>query len=113
MRRALALIIAVVGLVPFSVQAHQLSVFASVDCDGVLVEAKFSSGKRPVKGELRVLDGARVLLQSLPLESNGTARVALDSVDHAGGLIMEVHTGGGHDDYWIVTPEDIESGCER
>ena len=95
---------------PASAIAHQLNVFASVDCEAVLVEAKLSNGKAPVEGEVRVLNGENALLSTLALTNDGTARVALDSVDHSGGLVIEVDTGS-HDNYWIVTPEDIARNC--
>lgn len=100
----------VAGLVPTTALAHQLNVFASVDCEAVLVEAKFTSGKVPVTGEVRVRNGENVLLQTMTLESDGTKLIPLDSVDHSTGLVIEVDTGG-HDDYWIITPEDIARSC--
>jgi len=35
----------------------------------------------------------------------------LDSVDHSTGLVIEVDTGS-HDNYWIVTPDDIARNCQ-
>ncbi|MEL6451296.1 MAG: hypothetical protein AAFQ19_08535 [Pseudomonadota bacterium] len=95
---------------PLAAGAHQLNVFASVDCQSVLVEAKFSNGKAPVAGQVRVLDGDNTLLSTLDLAPDGTRRVPLDSMDHSGGLVIEVDTGS-HEDYWIVTPEDIARKC--
>ena len=109
MIRALAL--ACLALtVPTGAVAHQLVVFASVDCQAVTVEAKFSNGRVTQQGDVRVLDGENNLMTTLQLESDGTARVPLDSVDHSGGLLIEVDTGS-HDNYWIVTPEDIARKC--
>ena len=90
--------------------AHQLVVFASVDCQAVTVEAKFSNGRVTQQGDVRVLDGENNLLRTLQLQSDGTALVPLDSVDHSSGLLIEVDTGS-HDNYWIVTPEDIARKC--
>ncbi|MEM9999859.1 MAG: hypothetical protein AAF940_03165 [Pseudomonadota bacterium] len=90
--------------------AHQLTVFASVECEAVTVEAKFSNGRIAKQGDVRVLDGNNNLLQTLALGSDGTARVALNGVDHSGGLVIEVDTGS-HENYWIVTPEDIGRKC--
>lgn len=87
--------------------AHQLNVFAFVEEGDVVVEAKFSNGKRPVSGEVRVRGGDGTLLLTLPLGENGEARFALSSVEHEEGLAIDVSTGAGHDDYWILTPEDI------
>ena len=101
---------AITSVVPLGVAAHQLVVFASVDCEAVTVEAKFSNGRITQKGDVRVLDGDNNVLTTLQLESDGTAIVPLDSVDHSGGLVVEVDTGS-HDNYWIVTPEDIARNC--
>ena len=109
MIRALALAgLAIVA--PLGAAAHQLVVFASVDCEAVTVEAKFSNGRVTQQGDVRVLDGENNLLTTLQLESDGTALLPLDSVDHSGGLLIEVDTGS-HDNYWIVTPEDIARKC--
>ncbi|MEM6275643.1 MAG: hypothetical protein AAF714_01745 [Pseudomonadota bacterium] len=96
---------------PMGAAAHQLVVFASVeDCTDVVVEAKFSNGNAAQKGEVRVLGEDRDVLSTLMLDTDGTARVGLDSVDHSAGLIIEVDTGG-HDNYWILTPDDIAGKC--
>lgn len=105
------LILAALAVVlPGVAGAHQLNVFASVDCAAVTVEAKFSNGRAPVAGAVRVLDGNNTLLRTLALEADGTSRVPLDSVDHSGGLVIEVDTDS-HDGYWIVTPDDIARNC--
>lgn len=109
MIRALALF-ALAAVAPIGASAHQLVVFASVDCQAVTVEAKFSNGKVSQQGDVRVLDGNNNLLTTLQLESDGTAKIQLDSIDYSGGLLIEVDTGS-HDNYWIVTPEDIARKC--
>ncbi|NNJ67883.1 MAG: hypothetical protein HKP54_07565 [Boseongicola sp.] len=96
---------------PFGAAAHQLTVFASVDCEAVLVEAKFSNGKAVQLAEVRVLDGENALLSTLAIGEDGTLSIPLDSVDHSGGLVIEVDTGS-HDNYWIVTPDDIARNCQ-
>ncbi|MFK7746076.1 MAG: hypothetical protein AB8B47_13555 [Roseobacter sp.] len=96
---------------PLAAAAHQLTVFASVDCKTVLVEAKFSNGNAVQKAEVRVLDGQNALLSTLPIGTDGTVAVPLDSLNHAQGLVIEVDTGS-HDNYWIVTPEDIAKSCQ-
>lgn len=106
---ALACICAVAA--PIGAAAHQLIVFASVDCEAVLVEAKFSNGNAVQIADVRVLDGENALLLTLPISEDGTLSVPLDTVDHAGGLVIEVDTGS-HDNYWIVTPDDIAGGCQ-
>ncbi|MEL6550259.1 MAG: hypothetical protein AAFQ54_08420 [Pseudomonadota bacterium] len=107
--RALAPL-ALAAAAPSGAAAHQLVVFASVDCEVVTVEAKFSNGRVAQAGDVRVLDGDNELQTTLELQSDGTASVPLADVDHAGGLLIEVDTGG-HDNYWIVTPEDIARKC--
>ena len=101
----------VLAAVPLWAAAHQMIVFASVDCEAVTVEAKFSNGNAVQQADVRVLDGANVLLTTVPIETDGTATVLLDSVDHSTGLVIEVDTGT-HDNYWIVTPEDIAKNCQ-
>ncbi len=109
MIRAIALA-ALVSAVPLGAAAHQLVVFASADCEAVTVEAKFSNGRVVQQGEVRVLNGDNTLLTTLTLSEDGTAVIPLDSVDYSGGLVVEVDTGG-HDNYWILTPEDIARAC--
>ena len=93
------------------VGAHQLVVFASVDCEVVTVEVKFSSGRVAQKGDVRVLDGQNTLLTTLQLDQDGRVHVPLESVDHSQGLLIEVDTNG-HENYWIVTPQDIARSCQ-
>lgn len=94
-----------------SARAHQLNVFASTDCDVVLIEAKFSTGRVPVMGEVRVLDGENTLLLTRDLGEDGKLTVPLAEVDATTGLLIEVEAGD-HDDYWILTPEDIARKCQ-
>lgn len=101
----------VMAAVPFGAAAHQMIVFASVDCQTVMVEAKFSNGNAVQQAEVRVLDGESALQTTLPIQTDGTVSVPLDSVDHTGGLVIEVDTGS-HENYWIVTPEDIAKNCQ-
>ncbi|MFK7870638.1 MAG: hypothetical protein AB8B58_15530 [Roseobacter sp.] len=101
----------VLAAAPVAAVAHQMTVFASVDCDAVMVEAKFSNGNAVQQAEVRVLDGQNALLMTVPINSDGTVDVPLDSVDHSQGLVIEVDTGS-HDNYWIVTPEDISKNCQ-
>jgi len=101
----------VFAVAPIVATAHQLSVFASVDCEAVLIEAKFSNGNAVQQGEVRILDGQSTLLITQPIGEDGTLLVPLDSVDHSEGLLIEVDTGS-HDNYWIVTPQDITRSCQ-
>jgi nickel transport protein len=108
MRRFLS-VIAVVAFAT-TAQAHQLNVFAFVQDGTVVVETKFSSGKIPVSGEVRVLNAKSELVLTLPLGADGTVRFPLDPGAADGGMTIEVMTGEGHDDYWILTPQDIANG---
>ena len=92
--------------------AHQLNVFAFVEEGSVVVETKFSNGNTPVSGEVSVLDADNTLLMTLPLQDDGTVRFALDQDHAATGLLIEVETSEGHDNYWILTPDDIARGTE-
>jgi nickel transport protein len=102
---------ALVAAAPLGAAAHQMIVFASVDCETVTVEAKFSNGNAVQLADVRVLDGENVLLMTLPIGDDGTASIALSEVDHSGGLVVEVDTGS-HENYWIVTPDDIARSCQ-
>lgn len=95
---------------PIEATAHQLVVFASVGCEAVTAETKFSNGRVTQLGNVRVLDSENNLLTTLQLQSDGTALVPLETVDHSSGLLIEVDTGS-HDSYWIVTPEDVARKC--
>lgn len=107
LRRALA-IAALAGLLATPALAHRLMVFAAVAEGTVTVETKFSNGNRPKAGTVTVFDGADREIRRLPLGPDGTARFPAEGA--AGGLRIEVRTGEGHDDYWILTPEDIAAG---
>ena len=85
--------------------AHQVNVFAYVDRDAVVVEARFSNGRMAREGVVRVFDGADVLVHETALGEDGTARVPL--AQHEAGLRIEVSTGENHSNYWILTPQDI------
>lgn len=95
---------------PLGAAAHQMIVFASVDCEAVMVEAKFSNGNAVQQAEVRVLDGENQLQTTLEIGEDGTVKVPLATVDHSSGLVIEVDTGS-HDNYWIVTPDDISRKC--
>lgn len=96
---------------PMAAAAHNLIVFASVDCEVVTVEAKFSNGNAVQQADVRVLDGQNTLLTTQRIGEDGTLALPLDSLDHSEGLLIEVDTGS-HDNYWIVTPDDIARNCQ-
>jgi len=104
----LALMLSLPAQVAF---AHQLTVFAYVEDTEVVVEAKFSSGRVPAEGEVRVFDAAETLLFTLPIGEAGETRFALPDGASVGGLMIEVEASEGHDNYWILTPDDIARGA--
>ena len=106
----IAALVGIVAVAPIGAAAHGLIVFASVDCNAVTVEAKFTNGNVVQQGEVRVLDGQNDLLITSQIETDGTLTVPLADVDHAEGFVIEVDTGS-HDNYWIVTPDDIAKNC--
>lgn len=85
--------------------AHRLNVFAWVEGEEVVVEAKFSSGARPKVAEVRVFDAEDRLIRTMGIDANGAARFPLEGATR--GLRIEVDAGEGHEDYWILTPGDI------
>lgn len=76
-----------------------------------MIEAKFSNGNAVQQADVRILDGQNTLLTTLPIHVDGTLTVPLDSLDHSGGIVIEVDTGS-HENYWIVTPDDIARNCQ-
>ena len=110
-RGTLALIVALALAGP--AMAHRVNVFASVQ-DGkageeVVVEAKFSTGRIPALGEVRVEDAGGAVLATYPLE-DGAARFPLDRESAAGGLSITVRTDDDHEGYWLLTPADLDPG---
>lgn len=111
MRCRHAILMAACATAPSGAAAHQLLVFASVDCEAVTVEAKFSNGNAVQVGDVMVNNGQDELIETLPLAEDGTVQIPLDTVDHSTGLVIRVDLGS-HDNYWIVTPEDIARSCQ-
>ena len=89
----------------FHVIAHQLSVFAWVEGDSVLVEARLPKGKHPKLGDVRVYDGKDKLLLETKLQPDGTTSFPLENWET--GLRIVVDIGHGHQSYWILTPFEI------
>ena len=103
---AAALVVAAAG----PAAAHQYNVFASVDCEAVTVEATLENGRPPATGEIRLRDGADAVIMTLDLGDTGTMRIPLEGIDTSGGLKVEVQSGD-HNDYWILSPDDIARSC--
>ncbi len=108
MRVPLALI---AGLAVVPAAAHDLRVFAFVEGETVNVEAKFSTGRLPVRGEVRVLDASETLIETHEIDPDGVTSFPLVPGARDEGLMIEVEIGDdGHSDYWLLTPEDIARG---
>jgi nickel transport protein len=105
-----ATVVALALVAATAVAAHDLRVFASVSGQEVAVEAKFSSGRVPAGGEVRVFDGADTLVMTLPVGEGGVTTFALPDGAAETGLRIEVEAGDGHSDYWLLTPDDIAHG---
>ena len=90
--------------------AHRVNVFASVEEGTVTVEAKFSTGRIPTRGEVRVEDASGETLATFPLGEGGVTRFPLADLPHEDGLAITVVTGDAHEGYWLLTPADIAAG---
>lgn len=63
---------AYIEVVPIGAAAHQLIVFASVDCETVTVGAKFSNGNPVMLADVSILDRQNEQLTTLPIGEGGT-----------------------------------------
>ncbi len=86
--------------------AHRLTLYAWVDGETLVVEGKFANGGIPKLGNVRIFDGHDQLLMEAPIGENGELRTPLPGSDS--GLRIEMTTSEGHEDYWVLTPHDIE-----
>ncbi|MCH2163940.1 MAG: hypothetical protein MK098_04710 [Marinovum sp.] len=93
-------------VLPATALAHELVISAKTDCDVLMVAVTYPSGRAVKQGDVRVSDGDNLLQATGTLSSDGTAQFELDTFDHSGGVLVVVQSGH-HDDYWILTPEDI------
>ncbi len=85
--------------------AHQLTVFATV-ADGVVrIEATFANGTPVKAGTLRILDAQEAVIHEALLD--GTAPILFPVGSHTDGMTIEVDAGGGHANYWVLTPKDL------
>lgn len=85
-------------------QAHGLNVFASVDGNQIVIEARFANGNAAQGAMVQVFDGNDLLLITATTSGEET-RVPLVGQDT--GLRIVVDAGSGHEDYWIMTPADL------
>jgi nickel transport protein len=87
-----------------SAWAHGLSVFAWVEGGRVMVESKFSGGKRPVDATVRVLDlDGRELLTG---KTDDQGRWAFDPPRKT-ALKIVLEAGLGHRGEWTLRAEDM------
>ena len=91
---------------PSGVLAHQLSVFAWVEGDNVMVQGKLPKGKHPKQGMVFVYDGNDRLLLQKQIENDGTATFPLKNWETGLKILLDI--GHGHQSYWILTPFDIK-----
>lgn len=105
--RAAAVAMTLWAMGPMPAAAHQLTVFAKVENQIVLISAAFADGTPVAAGTLRIIDeDGNLLLESLV---DGTYPVHFPVGTHTGGLRIEVDAGGGHENYWILTPADLSA----
>lgn len=88
--------------------AHRLIVFAFAEAGEIVVEAKFSNDAPAQMGALIVGGETGEELTRLPLDPSGTTRLPI-TPDFAKGVVLTIETEGGHSDYWILTPQDLEA----
>jgi nickel transport protein len=83
---------------------HGLSVFAWVEGERVLVESKFSGGKRPVNATVRVLapDGRELLAG----QTDDQGRWAFD-LPQKTALKIVLEAGMGHQAEWTLRAEEV------
>ncbi len=92
------------GLIPVSVDAHKVTVFAWVEGDMVHTESKFSRGKKVNGGTVVVYD----LQGNRLLEGKTDAQgLFLFSVPKKAALKVELQAGMGHRAEWIVPAEEM------
>ncbi len=85
--------------------AHQLTVFAWIEGDTVMVQCRLSSGKHPKLGKVMVYDGNDHLIRETELRPDGTASFPLENWETGYRIVVDI--GQGHQSYWIMTPHDI------
>jgi nickel transport protein len=92
-----------------SARAHGLSVFAWVEAGRVMVESKFSGGKRPVGATVRVLDLDDQELLTGKTDDQG--RWAFDLPPEK-ALKIVLEAGLGHRAEWTLRAEDMGAAPE-
>jgi len=90
--------------------AHRVNVFAWVDGDTVLVESKFSGGKKVKNGKVTVTDARGVELLSGVTDENGEFSF---SVPQRTELKIILEAGAGHRGEWKIPLEELEAVTTR
>lgn len=91
---------------PSGVLAHQLSVFAWVEGDKVVVQGKLPKGRHPKQGMVFVYDGNDKLILQKKIQTDGTTTFPLKNWETEFKILLDI--GQGHQSYWILTPFDIK-----
>ncbi|MBB5514954.1 nickel transport protein [Rubricella aquisinus] len=100
--KVIAMIAALLAATP--ALAHGLNVFASVEGEQIVIEARFANGRAALGAKVQVFDGNDILLVTATTSGEET-RVPLVGQDT--GVRIVVDAGDGHSDYWIMTPADL------
>lgn len=98
----------VIGAQP--VEAHALGLFVTLNCTSIDVEARYSNGKPARSGTIALYDDEDDLMTETAVRPGEATRVPIENADAANGFRVVVDTGS-HEDYWIVTPDDVISSC--
>jgi nickel transport protein len=96
----------------YAVDAHALGVFVTLNCTSVDVEARYSNGEPARSGTIAIYDDKDDLMTETAVRPGEATRVPFETADAASGFRVVVDTGS-HEDYWIVTPEDVTSSCAQ
>ncbi|PIP46320.1 MAG: hypothetical protein COX16_09470 [Deltaproteobacteria bacterium CG23_combo_of_CG06-09_8_20_14_all_51_20] len=83
--------------------AHRVNVFAWVDGDMIMVEAKFAGGKRVMGGAIKVMDETGKLIHEGKTDEKGSYAFAIPA---RGALTIVVEAGQGHRGEWNLVVED-------
>ena len=102
----LAVAMLVLLLAAPSARAHQITVFATVEAGEVLIEATFADGTPVLAGTLEIRDAVDAVILTAPID--GTYPIRFPVGDHTDGLVIKVDAGNGHENYWILTPADLD-----
>lgn len=90
--------------------AHRLVIYAYADAGDVVVEARFDSGTPVKRGEITLRDGSDAELARSPVDPDGETRLPVPAGSED-GMVVEVLTGEGHSEYWILTADDLAQGA--